>query len=331
MKIITCVALAAAMALFGFAEPEPTFKKIRRNPEYQNALAKGAMAQISLKVVDDERLPVRRASVHARYDMTTYANESSYLTDERGLCCFTDKTRYCVELDISKDGYYDSRVRMPLTGFEHAHDVRDGKWQPYPMEKTVILKKIRNPTALCTICNLFRFPATNIWFRFDMRVGDFVKPLGKGETADFECLVEWDGLPPTKSTCCKMSLRMLDRLSGGYYADCTKESEYPFSYAAKVDAELIKELNVVNRDGNPHTTKVPFREGCEFVTRTRCKVDNDGRLVAANYGSIRALSVSPSWDGNPTLRLYSVINPTPNDTNLEDDELYQRYKRLRDR
>ena len=306
----------------------------KKDPVFLDARRNGGMTQIILHVRDDLGEPIVGTEVKVRMGMT-FAEKSYDIngrTDTGGVFVINGKTTGNeIGMSLSKPGYYDSTCKLCYIKMGEENDVKDGKWQPYPMEKTVILKKIRNPTALCTICNLFRFPATNIWFRFDMRVGDFVKPFGKGETADFECQVEWDGLPPTKSTCCKMSLRMLDRLAGGYYAYCTKESEYPFSYAANVDAELIKELNVVNRDGNPHTTKVPFREGCEFVTRTRCKVDNDGRLVAANYGSIRALSVSPSWDGNPTLRLYSVINQTPNDTNLEDDALYQQYKRFRGR
>ena len=308
------------------------YAEFKLDPQYRKAVENGAATWINVHVVDDEGVPVRDVDIKAVFAFKDGERSGSYASGSNGVAVVEGiTTGHYVELNLSKEGYYDSKVKYRYLRLAENRQVKDGKWQPYPMEKSVVLRKIRNPLALCTVCNLSRFPATNIWFRFDMRVGDFVKPFGKGETADFECQVEWDGLPPTKSTCCKMSLRMLDRLSGGYYADCTKESEYPFSYAAKVDADLIKELNVVNRDGNPHMTKVPFREGCEFVTRTRCKLDGSGRLVAANYGSIRALSVSPSWDGNPTLRLYSVINPTPNDTNLEDDEMYQRHKRLRDR
>lgn len=332
MKMITCVVLAAVMALSGFAGTEPAFKKIRGNPEYQNALAKGAMAQVSLKVVDDEGLPVRCATVHARYDMTTYANESSYLTDERGLCCFTDKTRYCIELDMSKDGYYDSQVRIPLTGFEHAHDVKDGKWQPYPMEKTVALKKIRNPITLFRQAKTLVLHTTNQWVGVDMLVGDFIRPFGRGDVSDFQVKVQWDGLIDLKSMLCTADVQFPGPWAGGYFAAKCSESSFPYEYVANTNAEYQPHIYVQNRKGDFYSSHKPFDKRATFVTRSRCRVDEKGRLVAANYGCIRRLDVTPGdWGNGVNVVLDTVFNLTPNDTNLEDDELYRKYKHLRGR
>ena len=281
-------------------------------------MAHGADAKISLKVCDDEGLPVSNASVSVEFDLMPAPHSVYGKTDSNGIVVVREKTNgNRISCIVMKDGYYSSRIDMSLVPMGREHDVREGKWMPYPTDKTVILRRIRHPVPLVKTNALYEIPATNVWIGFDMKTRDFVAPDGRGEIADFECWVEWDGLPPAKSKFCKMSLRMPGVLSGGYYCGLAGGSEYPFSYFAECPSELVRGIDVVNRNGNPHTTKVPFREQSEFVTRTRCKVDDHNQLIKANYGSIRGLSVSPSWDGNPTLRLNLVFNADPNDTNLE--------------
>lgn len=305
------------MTLFLLALPCLAFAH-KLAPEVEYAMENGADAKISLKVCDDEGLPVSNASVSVEFDMIPDPHTVYGKTDSNGMVVVRGKTNgNRISCIVAKDGYYGSRAEMSFVPMGAEHDVKDGKWQPYPTDKTVVIRKIRHPVPLVHTCAFYVIPATNVWLGFDMKVRDFVAPDGSGEVADFECRVEWDGLPPAKSKFCKMYLRMPGVLSGGYYYALAVESDYPFSYFAQCPPELVREIEVVNRNGNPHTTKVPFREQSEFVTRTRCKVDDHNQLIKANYGSIRGLSVSPSWDGNPTLRLNLVFNADPNDTNLE--------------
>ena len=297
-----------ALALFLLALPCLAFAR-KLAPEVEYAMGNGADAKISLKVCDDEGLPVSNASVSVEFDLMPDPQSVYGKTDSNGIVVVRGKTNgNRISCIVAKDGYYGSRAEMSFVPMGAEHDVKDGKWQPYPTDKTVVIRKIRHPVPLVHTCAFYVIPATNVWLGFDMKVRDFVAPDGSGEVADFECRVEWDGLPPAKSKFCKMSLRIPGVLSGGYYYALAVESDYPFSYFAKCPPELVREIEIVNRNGNPHTTKVPFREQSEFVTRTRCKVDNHNQLIKANYGSIRGLSVSPSWDGNPTLRLNLVFN-----------------------
>ena len=291
---------------------------------------KGVETKIALHIVDDEGVPVPDVKVHFTFSRVERYDEKDCVADRDGNCVVDNLTcGNSIEVNLSKDGYYDSSVKFCYISIGNVYEVTDGKWQPYPLERTVTLRKIRNPVALAHIGKIFVFPATNTWISFDMEACDFVAPNGKGKISDFECLVDWDGLSPAKSRCCKMSLRMAGELSGGYYQTCEKDSEWPFAYSAKEKELLIGNIDVVNRNGDPHATKVPFRENSEFITRTRCKVDEHGNLISSNYGSIRVLGVSPSWDGNPTLKLRSVFNPVPNDTNLEDEEVSRRNERSR--
>ena len=59
---------------------------------------------------------------------------------------------------------------------------------------------------------------------------------------------------------------------------------------------------------------------CELIVRLRTELDDRGRVVAANYGAIENIIVSPAWEGNPTIRFVHVFNPVRNDKNLEYHE-----------
>lgn len=63
-----------------------------------------------------------------------------------------------------------------------------------------------------------------------------------------------------------------------------------------------------------------------LVFRTRTAVDENGRLVSANYGVLYGpwCFVGPRGMNIPFL----LLNPTPNDTNLEDSEILNRVKRM---
>lgn len=317
-----------------FALAEKSYKEIRNNPEYRKARLDGANTRIILKIRDDQSMPVADVDVSVRMGMT-FAEKSYDIigkTDTNGDFVIEGVTTGNeISISLVKQGFYDSHCQLCYADMRAPHEVKDGKWQPYPMERMVTLRKIRNPIALAHVGKIFVFPATNTWVGFDMKACDFVAPNGTGCTSDFSCMVEWDGLPPTKSKYCKMSLRMSGELSGGYYQSCVADSEYPYAYFAKMQERFLRAVDIIRRDDGLCATNVSFRKDSEFITRTRCKVDEQGNLISANYGSIRVLGVSPSWDGNPTLKLRSVFNPVPNDTNLEDDEAYLRHMKDRKR
>ena len=151
-----------------------------------------------------------------------------------------------------------------------------------------------------------------------MKKQDFTRPIGNGDKADFEIKAEWDGLPAWESKYCSAEIRFTDERTGGHYVENVFESAFPYIYAAPLDSTYAEtSICIVDRNGDPHTTKIPFTKGASLVTRTRSVVDEDGNIKAANYGCIKRFEVGPSRRGVALLRLSYVFNPTPNDTNLE--------------
>jgi len=311
--------LFAVIALLCTVVQADVISEIRKTDSYRKALAEGAVAQIKLIVLDDNGVPVENASTKAVFDMTTYTETQVGTTDTNGVCILTDRTRgNSIRLYVEKDGYYKSERNLCLIGPIHAHSVSAGLWQPSPLRETIHLRKKRFPAQTVGLGDVLTVPVTNRWFGFDMASRTYAAPYGNGVRSDVEFFVTWDGLPPTQSRFCKLQMRFKDVSAGGYYAPLVLESSFPYSYtAADPFLQNISEICIVNRNGDPHMTKIPFREGSEFVFRTRCVLSEEGGVVVANYGSIRGVKIVPSWEGLPTLRFVYVFNPAANDRNLE--------------
>lgn len=332
MKKILCLFIICVCAISLVAEDKSS-REIRKSSEYRDARLNGAETQVLLHVRDDQDAPVADADVLVRMGMT-FA-EKSYdikgVTDANGDFAIEGiTTGNEIGISLVKTGYYDSHCQLCYADMRAPHDVKDGKWQPYPMERTVTLRKIRNPVALCRCVKTLTLHATNQWVGVDMKIGDFVKPNGTGEVADFHVLAQWDGLIDLKSELCVADIKFADPLSGGYFVGKCLESEYPYAYFAVSNADYQSNLYVQNRKGEFYSTHKPFNKLAIFVTRSRCRVDENGVLKSANYGCVRRFDVTPGdWGNGVNVIIDAIFNPVPNDTNLEDEEVSRRNERSR--
>ena len=310
MKFMVKMLMLAAMTF-----PCASFAR-QLKPEVKKAMQKGAMAEIRLKVVDDRGAPVTNANVRAIMDMPSDEYSMFGKTDTNGEHVVRGKTNgNYIKFLVDKDGYYGSYRRMTYVQMHAEHDVKDGKWQPYGEEQRIQLRHIHNPIELTQGTLFADIAATNQWIGFDMMAKDFVRPFGKGDTADFEVRAVWDGKSPTESRLCYGELRFTHPVAGGCYVEKVSESSYPYVYCADRNGKYeTSSLKVVNRMGEPGLTKIPFKENCVLVVRTRCVIDEETKVLKyANYGYIKDFRVSPSWKGQSTLRLiYVFIAPAIN-------------------
>ena len=296
---------------------------LKKDPSYKDARRRGAMAKIELRIVNDDGAPVPHADIDVFMGMN-FRPKGYWIkgkTDENGIFAIKGKT--CgdeIEIFVEKQGYYNSRQKLCFAKMGSEHKVSDGKWLPYGATEILQLRRIHNPIVL----HSFGFgagkdvPITNTWIGVDMARGDFVKPHGKGDRADFEIMTEWDGRPPVDCDYCAVNIRFTEPLSGGYYASKVQESEYPYVYQANGgNVYNVRQFKVVGRDRIHQDKQSRYGNDSVLVTRTRCLLNEAGDLEVANYGLIRILSVDAGWDGKPTMRLACIFNPTPNDRNLE--------------
>ena len=308
------------LALFIVAVAASAFA-LKKDPAYRNARRSGALAKIQIHVVDDLGQDVPNADVSVFMGMN-FRPKGYYLkgiTNTNGVFVAEGKT--CgdeVVIDVTMQGHYSSSKRLCFAEMGAEHYVENGKWLPFGKNEDIALRRIVTPINLIAFDKLIDVVHTNVWLGFDMEKQDFTRPIGKGDKADFEIKAEWDGRPAWESKYCSAEIRFADIQTGGHYVKNVFESTFPYIYAAPLDAAYAEStIRIVDRNGDPHTTKIPFAKGASLVTRTRTIVDEEGKIKAANYGCIRRFEVGPSRRGVALLRLSYVFNPTPNDTNLE--------------
>lgn len=297
---------------------------LRKDPAYRDARRSGASARMQIHIVDDlgRNVPDAEVSVFMGMNFRPKGYYLKGVTNTNGIYVAEGKT--CgdeIVVDVARHGYYSSVKKLCFAEMGAEHDVKDGKWQPYDGIENITLRRIVKPINLIAFDKLIDVAQTNVWLGFDMEKMDFVKPIGNGNNVDFVIKAEWDGLPAWESKSCSAEIRFLGDGTGGCYAKNVPESAFPYIYGAQPDAAYAERLvRIVDRNGDPHTTKIPFATDSALVTRTRCVIDENGKIKASNYGCIRRFEIGPSRRGVALLRLTYVFNPTTNDTNLEQKQ-----------
>ena len=296
----------------------------RLKPEVERAMAYGAEAKICLKVHDDTGQPVSNASVAVVFDMLPSPHSVYGKTDTNGVFVVTGKTNgNKVRFLVGKEGYYGSQKEFSYVPMNAEHDVKDGKWQPYGAVEEVVLRAIRHPAKLSS--ELFwKFKYTksiNQWIGYDIKENDFVAPEGKGKFADFEVYIDWNGewLPAYRGMAVK--IRFTEPFGGYYMHDNNQTSGFKYPYEASpnlvgsTEAEFSERVLEDGRRIQKH-----FDPGKCWVVRSRCKVSPDGKLLSANYSAVYDIAFTCKRGGLGGFCITGAFNPTPNDTNLEDEE-----------
>ena len=296
--------------------------------EFERAIVNGAKVSMGIHVIDDDGVPVDKAKVHVLLGMNfrEKANFIDGFTSTNGEFQIEGKTTGNeIEISVSKDGYYRSKVSLCLITRPGANKVKDGKWQPWGERKVICLRRIANPVKMPRFNCHFDVPRTNEWIGFDLERCEWVHPYGRGIVADFELFVTWDGFPKPTSRDCTMGLRMTGDGSGGYFFDKVTESDFPYPYLAKTNETYsVRSFDWKERESGILMRDQSFWNQRDFVFRTRCVVDESGKIREACYGSIRKLEVSPGSQGRPILRTHYVFNTLPNKVNLEEADVANR-------
>jgi len=314
MSRIKCSVL---LAMIMVSLPGLAYKK---DPEYNKARRSGALAQMKLCISNDMGTPIHDASVHVLMGMNF--REHSYnvegKTDTNGLFVVEGKTTGNeIIIEVTKDGYYKSSQKLCFIKMGSEYEVSNGKWQPWGMAISMTLREVRAPVPLVVQQELYKMPATNTLVGFDMAVKDWVSPNGKGKHADFEVFLTWDGKPLYYTRHTQLDVRFLENHAGCYVFDNIKGSQFGGPYRADTNRTFQTEFSCTSSYENGEPSFRGLDVGRSLIVRSRCKVDNDGHLVSANYSTIKNITVEAGWAGEVMMMIRYYFNPTPNDTNLE--------------
>ena len=312
MKRVTITIIVSVTCFLLFAhKKDPDYLKTRRN---------GGDTRIVLSIIGDDDRPVSNAAVRVLMGMN-FRERAYYIngfTSADGKFVIEGKTTGNeIEIDVTKEGYYQTSDKLCFISMGQEYDVKDGRWQPWGMELQLRLRVIRNPIVLLGDVNGYYVPETNKWIGFDMKQADWVLSGHKGKMSDFEVFLEWDGLPSRDSKLLKLHFRTVDSQGGFYYADSVKESRFHGVHNASTNEVLQQAFSCQTTQKEGRIVKTGLPHSKLLVLRSRCVCDQEGMLRMANYSTISWVSVEGSQKGKGEMLLSYSFNPTPNDTNLE--------------
>ncbi len=293
-----------------------------RPKELACAMREGADTKIIFRVVDDQSNVVTGATVNAHFVLNDNKGKDIIgQTDENGLIVLQRKSVGEVIYCVKKEGCYDAEGWIWLAGTRgKLGEVKDGKWQPYGREEEVVLKRKLNPVCMTSYMFEDKLPITT-GLGFDLLVGDYIRPYGTGECADFYLDFQFEQGDAFYREHKIMTFVFTNALDGAYVLEknlCKREmkSQFQTIYHANTNSiykkEIVFDVNTLNPKG---VRKATFTEDSYLVVRTRTKVNEKGEVVEAYYSKI----LGPWAFSKEGVRFSVRANPTVNDTNLEDD------------
>jgi hypothetical protein len=142
--------------------------------------------KVTIVVVNDSGAPVPGANTHFCWGPNesglAESSAARKTADKRGLAEFSGVTRYSSYVfSVVKEGHYPTRsVKGEFLSAANGHR------GPWDQRFIVVIKPIRDPVSMYAKRIIGCVPGTGEWVAYDLQIGDWVAPIGKGNHADFE-------------------------------------------------------------------------------------------------------------------------------------------------
>lgn len=283
------------------------------------------MVCLRLTVMDYDGDPIEGAHVKcviakkraAPYAPTEY-KEVRGITDCNGssdlrFLCWDGRVNCLVDAD----GYYVEK--LPVIKFKTDYDLQNKKTIYHEVEKAmcVRLRRIVNPQPMIRhriVRGNVSMPNNDGVFGYDLELGDWIRPYGKGRVADFSVEYTWKEVDGVID--CQGAIVFSAKGEGAYVARKTSCERMSVDYNADTNATYQVRLPFVCKR-NSSTGFSDYKDiltAKEYlVIRSRVEVDENGNVVKAHYSQIHG----PFTIGRYMELKDSYFNPKVNETNLE--------------
>lgn len=298
--------------------------------------------QLKITVRDDRGAPIEDAEVSVHF--RPYKGEPEIVTkptDEGGYVEITGNAPLPPHVFVRKEGFYESR-------FEDVGVVTPANAKSALASKSleVVLRKMLNPRPLAAKDTELEIPVKGEWLGYDLELGDWIKPHGKGERSDLLLRYENEFLGYTVSDAKLEEIRAImkrwstkngkewttemERNAHGKWSGKLelkfpgeKEGILPVPMGSGYAAESLLHLphNAKEEGYKPRmvweqtmpSERIDQRKGYFLRLRVR---ERNGQILEANYAKINE-EVQFDPRGKVTFTYY--FNPDVNDRNLEFD------------
>ena len=254
----------------------------------------GKPINVKLQVVGNDRQPVADANIIMSFLLPNSMNHSRGLTDSNGFIEATENGGLGVGVLIKKDGYYNTKHR--------AYRGDQGL--------TLVLREKKNPIAMYAKSVLLSARGSRKngeEFGYDLMVGDFVAPHGKGVESDLLITHTYEKTD-TWNRKSNIDIRFSNPEDGfvPFYLS-HENSAYKSDYVAPKEGYVNKWSVNRERKGKRSWYTGNWDEKRNYYFRVRTVVNTDGEVESAHYGKI--------YGEFPSVTYY--LNPESNDRNVE--------------
>ena len=235
-------------------------------------------------------------------------------TDTNGIFTASGRSYSRLYLNVKKDGYHSAGKIYDI------YVTDKPRYEPWNPTITLPLKKIGQPIAMYAKSLNLGMPVFGKPAGFDLMIGDWVAPYGKGINTDIIFTGELNERVWNDSDY-KLTVsfpKSGDGIQEFTVPESEKGSELRSPHEAPADGYKAEWVQFDNR--KPKTpTKTNRDANRNYFFRVRTVKDHEGNIVSAHYGKIYGDFMTFSY----------YYNPTPNSRNIEFDPKQNLIKNLK--
>jgi len=293
-------------------------------------------AKITVKVIGEDNIAISNAMVHVgfRQGGNAWVGERKGqvfhgISDTNG--CYTASARSEMSMggSVEKSGYYRSFFEYSFTGNYQVIK----SWQPWNPTLYIVLRKIVNPIPMYKkhIPIESEIPVADSPVGYDLMIGDWVTPYGKGQVADFVFKVK-RRVASWKDFETHLSLVFTNIMDGIQPVGevSSRGSVFRLPRTAPENSYQPEWTNSIGNIGGKGYFQTQAEDCPGYFFRVRSVIDKNGKLVHALYGKIKGTVRFDARDSKTAHIAFTYyLNPTPNDRNMEFDPKRNLFKNLK--
>jgi hypothetical protein len=282
------------------------------------------LATATVKVVDDDGNPVENASARIAFRVGSSPEHKGDtkrhegLSDKNGVFTATGPSYNQIYYGAQKEGYYET------IGLECKYKKISPTrlyWEPYNPELTVVLKKTIEPVPMYARKKTLQMPELNKTIGYDLEIGDWVAPHGKGTKSDFICYA-------TRRSASMQDFDTLVQITFSNAGDGIMEHSVNKKHGSclispqKAPLGNYKTEWKREKSARPNGQHINWDadESMNYLFRVRTQLDENGRIISANYGKIYGDIVTGGEVAEKLwLHFTYYYNPNPQSRSLEYD------------
>jgi len=269
----------------------------------------------TVKVIGEDGQSVSNANVAVGYFLPPYSfsDDPEYnarivgITDTNGLFFATHKDRTGeIGFSVSKQGYYETRSSCTLRDpMENANDRN--------ISLILVLKKVGKPIPMYAKRQEMKIQKEDEPLGFDLEVGDWVTPNGKGEHTDLFFTVHRKIISEREYDC-TLTVTFPNKDDGLAVAPAEPDNGSEFKTSRTAAESGYQPELTLHYSFNKWPTSV-----FGYFIRVRTVLDADGKVKSALYGKIPGNFMILAGTKAPKAGMVFTyyLNPTANDHNLE--------------